>query len=77
MPLEQVTGGKRPRAWAKGGQVPLLCAAGGQAPLVWGKGSGGLNVTWHLLCDLQAAGTNHSCHLRSQREAWPITARGL
>ena len=44
---------------------------GGQASLVWAKGSGRLSVTQGLLCDLQAAGTDHNSQLRNQREAGP------
>ena len=39
----------------------------GQAPLVWAKGSVELNRMWHLLCDLQEAGTDHhSNHLETR-----------
>ena len=60
-----------------GGKRPLSGAMCGQAPLVWASGSGGLSVTWHLLCELQVVGTNHSSYLRSRRGASPTTTRGL
>ena len=59
------------------GILGASCAMGSRAPLLWAKGSGGLSATWCLLCDLQAAGMDHSGHLRGQREAWPATTGGL
>ena len=38
---------------------------------------GGLSTTQSFLCDIQEVGTNHSSHLRNQREAWTATTRGL
>ena len=70
-------GWQRPLVWDTGDQASLLWAMGGQAPLVWAKGSRGLSTMWHLLCELQVEGTNHSSHLRNQREVWPATTRGL
>ena len=64
VPLVQATGGKKPLAWATGDQALLV-----QALLVWAKGSRGLSVTWCLLSNQHAAGTNQSSHLRNQREA--------
>ena len=57
--------------------MPLVQAVGGWSPPVCIKGSGGLSTIWHLLCNLQVAGINHSSHLRNQRGAWPTTTRGL
>ena len=73
----QATGGEKPLVLATGHQVLLVQAMGGQEPLVWAKGSVGLNMTWSLLHDLPAAGTDHSCHTGGQREAWPATTGGL
>ena len=67
-------GGEGPIAWAIGNRAPLVWAMGSWAPLVWTKGTGGLSVILCLLCDLQAAGGNHSSHLRW---AWSFTTRGL
>ena len=75
--LAQATGGKKPLARATGDWVPLVQAVGGWSPPVCIKGSGGLSTIWHLLCNLQVAGINHSSHLRNQRGAWPTTTRGL
>lgn len=74
-PLVQATGGKKTLAlaMANGG---LLQATGGQAPPT-AKGSGRLSATWCVLHNLQEEGTNQSSHLRNQREAWPVTTRGL
>ena len=77
MLLAQATGEKKPFVHAVGDPAPLVRAVGDGAPLVWVKGTGGLSTTWHLLSDLQAAGKNHSSHLRNQSEAWPATTRGL
>ena len=49
-------------------------AMGAQGPLVWDKRNWGLGATWYLLCDLQAAGTNHYLHLGDQKEVWPATS---
>ena len=77
MSLVKSTGGKKPIALATGDQALLIQAAGGQEPLVWAKGSMGLSVTWCLLHDLQAAGTDHGSRHGGQREAWPATTGGL
>ena len=69
MPLVQAMGGKKPLAQAEGDQALFVQAMGSWDPLVWAKGSRGLNATWCLLHDLQAAGTDCSSSLRSQREA--------
>ena len=52
-------------------------ATSGQTPFVWAKGIGGLGTTRHFLHYLQEVGTNHSSHLRNQREAWSATTSGL
>ena len=68
MALIQAMGGKRPLPQAMGDQVPLACP----------KGSGGLSVMQHLLCDLQVAGTNQSSHLGNWGgRGWPAIIRGL
>ena len=64
----QASGDERPHDRAKQDQVPLEWAMGGWAPLVWAKGCWGLSTMWCLLHDLQMVGTNHSSHLRNQRE---------
>ena len=60
-------------AQAMGDQALLVWAMGGRTLLVWAKGSGGLSTMQHLLCDLQAAGTNHSSYLENQRGSWSAT----
>ena len=47
--------------------MSFVWSMGGWTALVWLKGSGGLSTMQHLLCDLQAVGTNHSSHLRNKR----------
>ena len=59
---------QRPLAQATGDQT-IVWATGGWAPLTRAIGSGGLSLMWCPLGDLQMAGTNHSNHLRNQREA--------
>ena len=58
------------RLW--GDQVPIGWATGGWAPLVWAKGSGGLSMMCHLLCDLQVAGISHRSHLKRGRSPPPL-----
>ena len=70
----QTVGGERPLAQAMGDRALLVQATGGQVPLVWAKGSRGLSITWYLLYDLWAAGTDHRSHHSNQREAWPATS---
>ena len=50
---------------------------GGQEAVVCAKGSWGQIVTLYLLHDLQVVGTNHSSHLKNQREICPATIRDL
>ena len=77
MLLALAMGGKRPITQAKGDWAPLVQAMGSLAPLVWAEGNRELSAMQCLLCDLQVGGTNHSSHLRNQREVWPSTTRGL
>ena len=66
-----------PLAQATGGARPLAQTMGDWAPLMWAKGSWELSEMWCILLDLWVLGTNHSNHLRNQRELWPATTTGL
>ena len=77
MLLAQVTSGERPLAQCVEDLALLVWAMGDQAPLVWTKDRVGLSITQCLLHDLQVVGTNHSSHLRNQREVRPTTTRDL